>query len=252
MRRADGTIKERTGEMGRKQIKERLVRESAYLEKLNLNELQVEETAILNARLQRLEPVWDEFSQIQSKIKILTAIEGDIVLADSIKNILDDCVKKQVLNIPNIVPQYVTGPSGDLRQPNVHLPTLKLNPFDGKFESWSEFHDTFIALVHNNKNLDDVLKFYYLRNSLTKEPTNLIKAMPATAANYRIAWQTLKDRYENKGLTVQNHIRALWEQPNVIKESHKELRNLFDNTTVGLRQLEALGEKVEGWDSLII
>ncbi|KAJ8978839.1 hypothetical protein NQ317_012043 [Molorchus minor] len=51
---------------------------------------------------------------------------------------------------------------------------------------------------------------------------------------------------------IHNHIKAIFEHPNVIKESHVELRKLFDNVTKHLRSLKILGENTDEWDRLII
>lgn len=245
----------------RGQKKARITRENTFFESISKDAINEEIASTLSVRLNKLEPVWDEFCEVQGQIDILTAENSEIAQGELSERAefeskyfyLVGVMRSTIgtfYNKKNEGPvRVVSEPS---KKQNVQLPTLKLQQFDGKLESWGEFHDTFLALVHNNSELDDVLKFYYLRNALSKEAANIIKAMKATAENYKIAWQALKDRYENKGLTVQNHIRALWEQPQVQKESHKELRDLLDNTTVGLRQLESLGQKTDGWDSLII
>ncbi|KAJ8953098.1 hypothetical protein NQ318_013440 [Aromia moschata] len=45
---------------------------------------------------------------------------------------------------------------------------------------------------------------------------------------------------------------AIFDLPIIQKESHVDLRNLFDNVTKQLRSLKALGEPTEHWDTLII
>nr|CAI5839136.1 unnamed protein product [Callosobruchus analis] len=100
--------------------------------------------------------------------------------------------------------------------------------------------------------LSPIQKFYYLRSSLGKDPLQVIESLDVTSANYDNAWQLLTDRYENQNLMVHGHIKAIFDHPAVQKESHVELRNLFDSVSKHLRSLKSLGEEVEKWDGLII
>lgn len=208
--------------ISRGQIKARLTRESSFLENLDERTINKELIHQLESRLDKLEPVWDDFKTIQGKIDLLTASEsGDIAeseqserenfedkyfwLTGAIRNVLDNYYSKNKVEI--VAQSGGTSSRIATKKRNVNLPIITLQPFDGKLENWGEFHDAFLSLVHNNDELDNVCKFYYLRNSLAEEPAKVIKAMKATEVNYQVAWQTLKDRYENNGVTIQNHIR---------------------------------------------
>lgn len=134
----------------------------------------------------------------------------------------------------------------------VKLPPIKLPSFNGQYSTWLEFKDAFMAMVHNSPGLNDIQKFYYLRASLDRDVLEIIKSIEVSASNYTFVWQFLIDRFENKKLIIHNHIRAIFEQPNIIKESYVDLRNLFDSITKHLRSLKTLGEQTDSWDRLII
>lgn len=51
---------------------------------------------------------------------------------------------------------------------------------------------------------------------------------------------------------IHNHIKSIFEQRSIAKESQSELRSLFDNVTKHLRSLESLGEETSSCDRLII
>lgn len=51
----------------------------------------------------------------------------------------------------------------------VKLPPLDLPCFEGSYDNWTSFFDTFIALIHSNNTLSNVQKFYYLQSSLKGE-----------------------------------------------------------------------------------
>ncbi|KAJ8962545.1 hypothetical protein NQ318_000937 [Aromia moschata] len=61
---------------------------------------------------------------------------------------------------------------------------------------------------------------------------------------------TERDEFENSYYKL--IANAIFDLPIIQKESHIDLRNLFDNVTKHLRSLKALGEPTEHWDTLII
>lgn len=73
-----------------------------------------------------------------------------------------------------------------------------------------------------------------------------------TNDNYKLAWDMLKERYENKKLIVRKHVQALFDISKVTKESALSLRNLLDSTLKNLRILKQLGQPTDQWDTLII
>lgn len=95
----------------------------------------------------------------------------------------------------------------------VKLPSIKLPTFNGDYGNWLEFKALFKALVDENVSLSPIQKFYHLSD----EPKKIIAKLDTTATNYVVAWKTLKERYENKGLI-----------PSLNKESHIELRDLYN------------------------
>nr|CAI5827305.1 unnamed protein product [Callosobruchus analis] len=79
----------------------------------------------------------------------------------------------------------------------VRLPPIKLFTFNGHYDSWLEFKDCFLALVHNNSSLTDIQRFYYLSSSLEVEVQQIIKSVEVSS-DYKIAWQMLEQSYDNK------------------------------------------------------
>lgn len=106
--------------------------------------------------------------------------------------------------------------------------------------------------MHDNSQLSNVEKFYYLKSFLQDEPLQVIANLPVTNDNYLIAWNLLIERFENKRLIIYNYIKALFDCPNLIKESHANLRNLYDLFNKNLRSLKSLGQATENWDTLFI
>lgn len=245
----------------RGQIKAKLTRFQTYFKAIDLDNIQSNNIIELNLRLNRFEGCFDEFNEIQSELEITAPSDSDAIEREQFENLYFDIYAKA----KSIVEQnchadnnkqdsdHCSNISNVSSKNNfVKLPTIKLPTFDGQYYNWLEFKDIFSAIVNNNDDLSQIQKFYYLRSSLGKEPAHVIKSIEVTAANYEIAWEMLIDRYENKNLMIHNHIRAIFEHPNINKESHIELRNMFDSVTKHLRSLNTLGENTNSWDRLII
>lgn len=141
---------------------------------------------------------------------------------------------------------------GSRFQNKVNLPPIRVPTFDASYTGWFQFRDAFKALVHGNPQISDIEKFIHLKNALNKDAYQLLEQMEISADNYHDAWQLLVDRFENKNLMIHNHLKSLFEYPNITKENHSDLRGLFDSFTKHLRALKILGECTEHWDRLII
>ncbi|KAJ8955522.1 hypothetical protein NQ317_012653 [Molorchus minor] len=124
--------------------------------------------------------------------------------------------------------------------------------FNGCYDRWLEFRDSFVALVDSNDSISEIQKFYYLRSSLEAEAAHLVASIEVSASNYAIAWGLLKDRFENKKLLVHNYVKTFFDAPVMARESHFELRKLYDTFTKSLRSLKTLGQPTDNWDTLII
>lgn len=73
-----------------------------------------------------------------------------------------------------------------------------------------------------------------------------------TEANHDIALKRLKQRYENKSMIIQSHIRAILDCPQVESTSAGELQSLHSRVASHTAALEALGQPVVQWLVTII
>lgn len=89
---------------------------------------------------------------------------------------------------------------------------LNLSSFSSKYDEWFPFHDTFQAIIYANVSLDDIQKLQYLRTLLSDEAKNVVSSLEISVANYEVVWNLLRERYDNKRIIAQNHIRP-WNCP---------------------------------------
>ncbi|XP_028173207.1 uncharacterized protein LOC114362139 [Ostrinia furnacalis] len=136
--------------------------------------------------------------------------------------------------------------------PSLKLPTINLPTFSGRYHDWLGFRDSYISLIHNNNSIPKIHKFHYLRASLKDSASLIIQSIDFSAENYEIAWGLICDRYNNKRLLVNNHIKALFDLEMIIRESSRSLRNMIDTVNKNLRSLKTLDLPTEHWDVLII
>ena len=107
-------------------------------------------------------------------------------------------------------------------------------------------------MVHENSSLSTIQKIYYLKSCLKEEAEQIIGSLELTDENYTVALQLFKDRYDNKRVIIQKHVRALIDLPTIGKESASELRKFIDTMNIHLRALKSLGQPTYSWDTLLI
>lgn len=137
-------------------------------------------------------------------------------------------------------------------KPAVKLPTIELLKFDGNYELWIPFRDLFESLITSNATIPAVQKLHYLKSALTGEAAKVITALEITNDNYEVAWNILKQRFENKKLLTHHLIRTLLDLPSITKESHVDLRQLADNVSQITQNLAKLGQPIEYFSIWII
>ena len=135
---------------------------------------------------------------------------------------------------------------------NVRLPQLTIPEFSGAYEQWASFYDAFQTLIHDNEALNDVQRFHYLASALRGDAAQVISAIERTSANYPLALELLRKRFENKKAIIRNHTKNLFELPTVAKDSHVSLRQFSDSFLKNFRALRNLGEPVDEWSTILI
>lgn len=78
------------------------------------------------------------------------------------------------------------------------LKKIAIPNFSGDFNDWLHFKNTFQCLVENQESLSDITKFCYLKNSLKGEALSLITHLDMSSDNYKISWDILMEKYDNK------------------------------------------------------
>lgn len=140
-----------------------------------------------------------------------------------------------------------------------HLTPPKLPTFSGAYEQWPTFHQFFTSLVHSNDSLSTILKYHYLRLSLTGKAAALIQNLDFTEGNYHIALQTLQDEFENKKVMVNIHCTTLLDFrqcPTGNKQAERLtsniLEDMFHKMNLAIQSLSSLGIDTSTWNPMLI
>ncbi|XP_049865132.1 uncharacterized protein LOC126366187 [Pectinophora gossypiella] len=229
------------------------------LEEFGTNKIPISSIQELSLRTEKIESLFSDYDKCQLKIEVLCSlIDEQIKEREITENIFYTSISaaQSLLQAHPKATLEVTDCASVASCSNVNmqvkLPIIKLPTFDGNYFMWLEYRDTFQSLIHNNESVPEINKFHYLRSSLEGSASLVIKAIEFTSTNYRIAWDLLCQRYDNKNILIYNHLKALFKIDPLTRESHKSLRYIIDLVTKNLRALKTLDLPVDSWDILII
>lgn len=133
----------------------------------------------------------------------------------------------------------------------IKLPNIEISTFTGKYCEYTQFINIFKSVIHNNPNLDNAQRLYYLRNFLKNEPFDLVKNLPLSGESYTEALTILSDRYENNTLIMNDHITQLIDLP-TIKPSASHIREFISQIRQHIAALKHLNSNVSSWDPILL
>ncbi|XP_062551107.1 uncharacterized protein LOC134216156 [Armigeres subalbatus] len=216
----------------------------------------------VEVRLEKLEDIWDKFSETLVEIKSHDDYKEDETYDKErrefnnrfyeAKSFLVDQAKerKEPLLLDQSVRTHDTSVQGALD--NVRLPQIKLQSFNGDIDEWLNFRDLFTLLIHWKPELPEVEKFHYLNGCLQGEPRSLIDPLQVTKANYQVAWDMLLKRYNNSKQLKKRQIQSLLSLPTLSKESIRELHSLLEGFERIVRTLDQVVQPADYKDLLLM
>jgi len=210
----------------------------------------------LQTRLDSLIQYMSKYESCQDDIKNHSAVTVEM-LDD--RTGVDDffcSLKADILDLverhPNASSNISSAPSQPIIRDSMKLPFIPAPTFDGDLQNWVSFLDAFNAMFHHNQGLSDVRRLHYLKSCLIGPAAEVVRTIPTTDVNYSAAYNALVERYENKSLIIQSHIRSLFQTPQVHKPAANELRQLHHHVISQVNALKALDQPVEQWDAWLV
>ncbi|XP_062702132.1 uncharacterized protein LOC134285437 [Aedes albopictus] len=207
-------------------------------------------------RLENLDTVWMGLEDVQTQLEDMEVTNQGMAQNLAFRSHNETRYFQIKAALQSFLPNVPTSTSA-IPQPSlsglsgIKLPTITLPEFDGDYNNWLAFHDTFVALIHSNPEVHDIQKFHYLRAALKGEAAQLIESIGISSANYTIAWQTLVSRYANDYLLKKRHLQALLDCPRMKKESAAALHSVVDEYERHTKTLRQLGEPIDSWSTML-
>lgn len=212
---------------------------------------------LLEFRQEELPSINRKFDTIQTQLELLveeqdaeeeerTKFENDYYCIRSLMQEIINTKKNLNSSINNI---SISASNSNNR---VRLEPIALPTFRGNIQDWESFYDCFRVMVHQDNGLSAAQKFYYLRSSLTGAALDLVKSVPMTDANYEVAINRLRQRYDNPSLVIQSHIRSILETPHIQKPTASELQALHAHICVHIAALKAMNQPTDQWDAWLV
>ncbi|XP_077266378.1 uncharacterized protein LOC143899733 [Temnothorax americanus] len=214
----------------------------------------------IEERKDKLQRLWDEYNDVQTKLEMLN--EAEAIDRDSFETAYFDLSAKmrdllRASSATHTVAASLPGTSANnsgLSEPfsTIRLPKIDIPKFSGKYDEWFPFRDSFTSIIHTNPTLRDINKLQYLRAALSGEAISVLSLLEISDANYEVAWNLLKRRYDDKRAIVHNHIGSIVDLPVMTKKNVSELRQITDGATRHVQALTALKRPINAWDDLLV
>lgn len=131
------------------------------------------------------------------------------------------------------------------------LPELKITQFSGSYTEWPDFIAMFTTVIANNTDLSKLEKFQHLRACLIGAALDTISSLEPNDENYDKALTLLKNRFDNKLLNFQAHIKGIFGLKDVDKGSASSLRHLSDKFNSHIRALDTMCTKEQIADGVL-
>jgi len=266
----------------RKVIKSTFTRFITYFNSIKDTECTSDILIQLNLRLERSEPLLTEFMNVQDSIDnilikempqnvsstdratIEAAERANLEKSEQERSSFEDIYYNHIAQVKSYIVRANQSTTTSISTSNipqnnsvgltsgVKLPNLNLPTFTGSYSEWMQFNDIFKSLIDSDTSLSNTQKFYYLKSCLEGEAATILDSLKVTDLNYTIAWQLLQDRYQNKKIIVNNHLKHIFDLDPINKESHQALRHMFDTVTKHVRCLTSIGQPTDQWDTILV
>lgn len=132
------------------------------------------------------------------------------------------------------------------------VPEIRLPKFCGAYSEWTNFFSLFTTIINDNIDLSILEKFHYLRASLADAALDTISSLELNEINYEEALSLLKNRFDNKLLNFQTHIKKIFSLECVEVGSAASLRHLSDKLNAHLLAINTIGNQQQILDGLLI
>ncbi|XP_036347325.1 uncharacterized protein LOC118756683, partial [Rhagoletis pomonella] len=131
------------------------------------------------------------------------------------------------------------------------VPACDTETFHGGYEQWPSFRDMFTAVYINHPKLSQAQKLYHLRYKTKGQAGSIVKQFALNDDNFNLAWEALKERYENERVLVDKQVTILMNLPKIQKETSEEFIKLQSTVSNCLSVLSTQNIPTDNWDPIL-
>lgn len=236
-------------------VKASLTRIKTFVSKFDPREQAV---SLLEFRQEELPLINRKFDDIQSQIELLS-VDEDVQAEEDRANFEQDyfSIRSKIQELINLEKSHNTSTHNSTFLTGHHAQRMQLTPiplpsFNGNIQDWFSFFDIFKAMVHNEDGYTPAQKFFHLRSCLRGTALDLVQSIPISDVNYDVVIKRLIQRYDNKSLVIQSHIRSILDCSPVDESVPNSLQKLNSTVCTHVAALKSLNQPVEYWDAWLI
>ena len=134
---------------------------------------------------------------------------------------------------------------------SARLPRLNLKTFDGNPLAFQPFWDIFKSTVHNNKGIDEVSKFNYLKSLLEGKAKACLLGLDTTSENYKHAIDLLHERFGDPQNIINAHMDSLLSLRQVKTDNVEQLREIYDVIEIHTRGLTSFDISTKNYGPIL-
>jgi hypothetical protein len=215
----------------------------------------------LSSSLQTIEASWEEWSALIKRINTNGEREAEVAayraysatsnLKDTSAsasgrlysitknvNILEKIKRDLKLQVLPVLPAAQGGTGAPIAA-RIKLPSIDPQKFHGDPLLWRSFWGTFENSIHRNTDIADVDKFAYLLSYLSDDAKDQVKGLTVSSANYTIAVNILKAKYDRRDRIIE----VLDQKLLALKAANSfiETKKLVNDFEIICKQYEAEG-----------
>lgn len=132
------------------------------------------------------------------------------------------------------------------------VPPCNTHIFYEGYEEWPSFRDMFTAVYIDKPRIPPVQKLYHLRLKVQGQAGAIIRKYKLCSEHFYLAWEALRDRYENQRILVENQIKILLNLPSISVENSESLQTIQSTINDCLSSIKGQDVPIGEWDPFII
>lgn len=122
----------------------------------------------------------------------------------------------------------------------ISLPPINLVKFNGELNQWASFFECYNNVVHNNTNLTNSDRVFYLRGILSGSALTCIADIPPTGDNYELIYSTLVQKYQDVRTLGTEYLKQIVNMKPLTSSSAEGLNLFLDKFSASVNAFDRL------------